>query len=740
MTNLLTMEQCPAPMALFDKKLCLLTASNAWYDFFSISKESIDKKLFFEILQKKSSSLSNALLYAQNTSEIIESEDFFYKSQNIAVWFLYKIQASEDGFLVYLEDISAKKENEKNKIFLAQTSTVACIGTWFFDVENDILEWSPITREIFEVPSNFIPTIEKTFSFFKEGIHIEKVINSINDAIEKGTSFDYEVLIITQKENEKWVRFRGDVEQENGHTKKIYGTLKDIDHKKNTELQLALKEKQIKSTKRALSENKQVFKSIFNSTFQFTGFLNIKGRLIDINEPALSFGGLQSEDVINKYFWDTYWWKSSDKEQKKLKRNFKKAAKGEFIRYEAKVLDKNKETVYVDFSLKPVFDEKKRVNFLIAEGRIIQEMVEARKKLKESEKLHKTLLELSPTGLVLNDALSGEFLDMNNSFKNSTGYTTQELLKMTHLDVVPKDEKNKELRALKEVLNNGKYGPYEGHYLNKNNELVPTLNTRVLITNSSGRKLIWSVIQDITHIKEKEEELLEVINVASEQNNRLLNFAHIVSHNLRSHASNFSMLIELLGVEEDVFKKVEIIEMLNSASSNMLETIANLNEIIAINTNLNIKTETVNLKEEIDEAFTNISELIKGTFTEVENNIPENVNINVVKAYLESILLNIFTNAIKYKAPKRYPKITINCEHVKGFTILSVTDNGLGIDLEKHGHKLFGMYKTFHGNRDARGIGLFITKNQIEAMKGKIEAESELDKGTTFKIYFNENY
>ena len=390
--------------------------------------------------------------------------------------------------------------------------------------------------------------------------------------------------------------------------------------------------------------------------------------------------------------------------------------------------------------MKPVFDEKKRVNFLIAEGRIIQEMVEARKKLKESEKLHKTLLELSPTGLVLNDALSGEFLDMNNSFKNSTGYTTQELLKMTHLDVVPKDEKNKELRALKEVLNNGKYGPYEGHYLNKNNELVPTLNTRVLITNSSGRKLIWSVIQDITHIKEKEEELLEVINVASEQNNRLLNFAHIVSHNLRSHASNFSMLIELLGVEEDVFKKVEIIEMLNSASSNMLETIANLNEIIAINTNLNIKTETVNLKEEIDEAFTNISELIKGTFTEVENNIPENVNINVVKAYLESILLNIFTNAIKYKAPKRYPKITINCEHVKGFTILSVTDNGLGIDLEKHGHKLFGMYKTFHGNRDARGIGLFITKNQIEAMKGKIEAESELDKGTTFKIYFNENY
>jgi hypothetical protein len=66
---------------------------------------------------------------------------------------------------------------------------------------------------------------------------------------------------------------------------------------------------------------------------------------------------------------------------------------------------------------------------------------------------------------------------------------------------------------------------------------------------------------------------------------------------------------------------------------------------------------------------------------------------------------------------------------------LSIIDNGLGIDLKKHKAKLFGMYKTFHHNKDARGIGLFITKNQIESLGGKIEVESEIDKGTTFKIY-----
>ncbi|QLE01652.1 PAS domain-containing sensor histidine kinase [Galbibacter sp. BG1] len=722
MINLHILQQSPVPMALFDKDANLKMASSAW-------------KLFFEeVSTEVPEGIASAL---QNN--IPEGEDCF-KTKGDTQWYRYFIQHQEEEFLVYVKDITSEKQHKKAAVFLSEATEVTQLGTWFFDVEREFLEWSNITKDIFQVDESFQPNMEVMFSFFKEGTHSDLVINSINRAISEGTSFDVELQITPSADIEKWIRFRGKPEILQQKTGSIYGTIQDISEQKNTELKLALNEKQIKSTKRALTQNKQIFTSIFNSTFQFTGFLNIKGRLIDVNEPALNFVGLQAEDVINKHFWDTPWWKGSPKEQKKLRKNFKKAVKGEFVRYEAKILDKNQQAVYIDFSLKPVFDDHNKVTFLIAEGRIIQEMVEARKKLKESEKLHRTLLELSPTGLVLNDALTGEFLDMNNSFKSSIGYSDRELSKLTHLDLIPTVNRKKELRALKEVLNSGMYGPYEGHYEHKNGELVPALITRILITNSTGKKLIWSVVQDISHIKEKEAELMEVINVASEQNNRLLNFAHIVSHNLRSHASNFSMLIELLGVEDDVFKKVEIIEMLGSASKNMLETISNLNEIIAINTNLNIKTEKVNLKAEVDEAFTNISELIKSTFTEVENNIPENININVVKAYLESILLNIFTNAIKYKAPKRYPKIIINCERIKGFTVLSVTDNGLGIDLEKHGHKLFGMYKTFHGNTDARGIGLFITKNQIEAMKGKIEAESVLDKGTTFKIYFNENY
>jgi len=112
--------------------------------------------------------------------------------------------------------------------------------------------------------------------------------------------------------------------------------------------------------------------------------------------------------------------------------------------------------------------------------------------------------------------------------------------------------------------------------------------------------------------------------------------------------------------------------------------------------------------------------------------------IKSVPSYLESILINLITNAVKYKDESRPPFISITAEKIGKYTILSVKDNGLGIDLDKHGKKLFGMYKTFHNHKDAKGIGLYIAKNQIEAMKGKIEVNSTIGKGTEFKIFFNE--
>ena len=110
--------------------------------------------------------------------------------------------------------------------------------------------------------------------------------------------------------------------------------------------------------------------------------------------------------------------------------------------------------------------------------------------------------------------------------------------------------------------------------------------------------------------------------------------------------------------------------------------------------------------------------------------------INYIPAYMESIMLNLITNAIKYKHPDRSPIINIRTYTKNAKPVLEISDNGLGIDMDKFGDNLFGMYKTFHYNSDAVGIGLFITKNQIEALHGDIKVESEVNKGTLFRIFF----
>ena len=275
--------------------------------------------------------------------------------------------------------------------------------------------------------------------------------------------------------------------------------------------------------------------------------------------------------------------------------------------------------------------------------------------------------------------------------------------------------------------------------IKKNGEVTTFLTSKIPLKGSDGKANgLVGISLDISDLKQKEEELRDLINVTSQQNKKLINFAHIVSHNLRSHTANFSMLLDFLVNEQDEDEKNNIIRMLTEASDNLLETLENLNEVVAISTNLNLEKKPINLNNKIATVEQNLAAFLKNNNATIINEISDTVHVKVIPAYMESILMNFITNAVKYKDPERDPEIRLSSKSNGNYTILSIADNGLGIDLKKYGDKLFGMYKTFHNNSDARGIGLYITKNQIEAMNGKIITCSEIGKGTTFNIYFNE--
>ncbi|HOZ88219.1 MAG TPA: HAMP domain-containing sensor histidine kinase, partial [Bacteroidia bacterium] len=244
-------------------------------------------------------------------------------------------------------------------------------------------------------------------------------------------------------------------------------------------------------------------------------------------------------------------------------------------------------------------------------------------------------------------------------------------------------------------------------------------------------------VADVTPLKSLEKELIVSNEKISEQNKRLLNFSNIVSHNLKSYSNNLSSILQLMSVSESEEEKNKMFGFLKKISEGFSSTVNHLNEITRSQNLAKTNPERINLHHYIEKATETLSIQIDSTNAGVKNNVDKDIELVANPAYIESILLNLLTNAIKYRQADRPPLIELSSFKDGNRVIFKIKDNGRGIDLEKHGADLFGMYKTFHGNPDAEGIGLFITKYQIETMGGHIEVESEENIGTTFTLYFN---
>ncbi|HSI70504.1 MAG TPA: PAS domain-containing sensor histidine kinase [Gillisia sp.] len=247
---------------------------------------------------------------------------------------------------------------------------------------------------------------------------------------------------------------------------------------------------------------------------------------------------------------------------------------------------------------------------------------------------------------------------------------------------------------------------------------------------------IRGVFQDIDENKNNEINLQNSLDIIATQNSRLFNFAHVVSHNLRSHSSNLSLVVQLVSESREAKEKIELLDNIASISENLDIAITQLNDMVSHQNLLKKERRQVTFSSSLDVVVASISSLINRESAKIVSDFSNLKEIMYIPEYLESILLNLITNAIRYKQPGRKPVIFLQSYLKNDQPYLEVSDNGMGIDLDRHGDKMFGMYKTFHHNPDAKGIGLFITRNQVETMGGTISVTSTVNIGTTFKIKF----
>ena len=249
--------------------------------------------------------------------------------------------------------------------------------------------------------------------------------------------------------------------------------------------------------------------------------------------------------------------------------------------------------------------------------------------------------------------------------------------------------------------------------------------------NITERKLLERQ-RELEH-KEKEHLILEL----TKNNNDLLQFSFIISHNLRAPLSNLLgllSLIEDLKIEDEYLK--QIINGFNQSTNALYKTMNDLQKIIVIRSQPSINQEEINLSEIIEDVLSQINDLVIETQPIIEINFVRTLSLHFNRTYMESILMNLFTNSIKFRAPDRTLIISLYAKSSADNFLLTFTDNGIGVDVNRHKERLFGLYQKFHSHPEGKGFGLFLIKSQIESLGGKIKMESTVNVGTKFIIEF----
>ncbi|MCK0159271.1 PAS domain-containing sensor histidine kinase [Allomuricauda sp. F6463D] len=718
------LKKAPIPLAVLDTDGVFLKVSDRWSTYFGPINKMVGKS-FFETMPEVPKELESDIRHCLEYSDFKSGEARAVSENGNAVWYNWKIETITNdndniaGIMLVLEVDTEKKLEEE---FLVNSQRVAQVGGWELDVIKNEIHWSRITKKIHGLDDDYIPNLEGAISFYKEGYSRFTISKAVNEAIEQGKPWDVELQIVTAKQEEVWVRAIGEPEIINGVCVRVIGTFQNIDRRKKAEIDYNRV-----SDRLALATDKAGI-----GIWEY----DIKRNQLLWDSNMYNLYGIEESDFEGVY----EAWESNvlPEDLKELSNLAKDAIKG-IRNYDTSFRIKwpNGDVKWIKTEATVIRDEKGEAVKMIGVNVDITELKNTQLQLETSEKSLLGAFENSSVGMAL-VAKDGTFIKVNQSLCDSLGYSNEELLSLTFQDITYPGDLEIDLSLLGEVIDN-KRNTYqiEKRYFDKKGQLVHTLLTVTAVKKFDGTiSHFVSQIVDISSRIKAEEKLKSLLELTTNKNSSLVNFAHIVSHNLRSNAANLTMICKfLLDDELKPEEQKEMLNMLGRASDGLNETISHLNEIVQTKLESGIKLKEVSVFKTVNKVLEDINALLQENNINVNTNIPNNLNVKGVPAYIESIVMNLITNGIKYRDPKKEKRMLTVKGFVKDeFIVLSVQDNGKGIDLEKYGDKIFGMYKTFHGNEDARGIGLFITKNQIESMGGTIEVESEVGVGTTFKI------
>ncbi|MCW3071354.1 MAG: sensor histidine kinase [Bacteroidetes bacterium] len=339
--------------------------------------------------------------------------------------------------------------------------------------------------------------------------------------------------------------------------------------------------------------------------------------------------------------------------------------------------------------------------------------------------------ELSPDLLCI-AGYDGFFKRINPAVSNLLGYTSEELYARPINDFVYSEDKDTTAKVRKELTRNKPLYNFENRYMTKSGEIVWLSWTSFPVPED---EVIFAIAKNITHKKKQEEDRNALLANLTQINKDLTQLSYTTSHDLRSPVNNMLSLFELMDTSKiKDAETLKFLEMLKFTGEKLRNTLNGYVDVLSRQNRLNADMEVLSLEDVLKGVLSSVSSLIKTSKAEINIDFSKLEKVNFNRACLESIFLNLITNAIKYARPDRSPVISLRSEKADGIVRLIISDNGLGFDMEKVKGKIFGLHQKFHNHIDSKGIGLYIVQNHVTSLGGSISVTSQVNEGTEFVI------
>ncbi|MGI8635232.1 MAG: ATP-binding protein [Segetibacter sp.] len=392
---------------------------------------------------------------------------------------------------------------------------------------------------------------------------------------------------------------------------------------------------------------------------------------------------------------------------------------------------KNGEVIDVEMRSHEIMIEERRACLSVIHD--VTERNRAKEQLRESEQMFRTISENFPNGAVT--ILNRDFTILYTAgkefhIKNADATYFENTDYTSHFHSPVKEKVKTQLRRVFD----GENAVFE----TKHEDLSYMISAVPLLyepSGSIGKILIAS--QNITEQKRNETEKELLIEELTQNNSDLRQFSYITSHNLRAPLSNLLGIIKLLDTSliTDPMTTL-LLQNFEECTLQLNDTVNDLINVLIIKNNVNAKKENLDIRKTFERVVHSVQNAIEQNNTTIITELDDAYEVSFNRSYLESVLLNLVTNAVKYSSPKRPSVIKVRTENRADSVKLYFSDNGLGIDLQRYKDRIFGLYQRFHDHADSKGLGLYIVSSQIRVMGGEIDVESEVDKGTTFIITF----